>query len=73
MANEPLPWQLTVGALRKQLEGVNDEVVVALVVPPGGIGHPELQIICNLRCAYPGGPVFRFDVAHPPPRGVQGT
>ena len=65
MANEPLPWQLTVGALRKQLEGVNDDVVVALVVPPGGIVVPEAQIYCNLRSAYAGGSVFRFEVARP--------
>jgi hypothetical protein len=60
MPFEPLPWQLTVGKLRKVLENVPDDTVVALVVPAGGIGHPELQLIMNLQVTYTGGPVVGF-------------
>jgi hypothetical protein len=61
MVNDPMPWQLTVGDLRKLLQNVPDGVVVGLRVPAGGIGDPELQLFCNLRASYSGGPVFRFE------------
>jgi hypothetical protein len=61
MANEPMPWQLTVVALRKLLENVPDGVVVALRVPAGGIGDPELPLVLSLRTSHTGGPVFRFE------------
>jgi hypothetical protein len=60
MANEPMPWQLTVGQLRGILRDVPDGVVVGLQVPAPGIGHPELTIFCNLRVEYAGGMLVRL-------------
>jgi hypothetical protein len=57
MANEPMPWQLTVAALRKAIETAPDEAVVGLAVPPGGLGDPDLQVFYNLRVSYAGGVV----------------
>lgn len=31
--NSPMPWQLTIGKLRKAIEGVPDQAVVILHVP----------------------------------------
>jgi len=49
MANEPMPWQLTVEKLRKALDQMPDEAVVALRVPPPGIGDPHGAVFYNLR------------------------
>lgn len=65
MPNEPMPWQLTVGKLRKTLEQVPDDVVVALVVPPGSLGDATLTTFHNLRPDYDDGAVFRL-VPGPP-------
>ena len=48
MRNDPMPWQLTVGELRRALEAASQDAVVALKVPKGGIGHPDLEVILNL-------------------------
>ena len=60
MANEPMPWQLTVGQLRDVLLDIPDGVVVALQVPPPGIGHAEATIFCNLQVEYAGGMLVRL-------------
>jgi hypothetical protein len=61
MVNDPMPRQLTVGALRTLLENVPDGAVVGLRVPAGGIGDPQLQLFCNLSASYGGGLVFIFE------------
>jgi len=61
MANDPLPYQLTVGRLKKALEAVDENVVVSLQVPAGGIGHPSLAVFLNLQVSYTSGPVFKLE------------
>lgn len=55
MVNEPMPWQLTVGQLRRALAEVPDELVMA-----PGIGHPDLAVFYNLRVEYGGGVIVRL-------------
>lgn len=57
MANESMPWQLTVRELRRALEAASEDAVVALKVPKGGIGHSDLETLCNLKVDRSGGPV----------------
>jgi hypothetical protein len=60
-----MPWQLTVGKLRKTLEGVPDDVVVALMLPPGSLGDATLTTFHNLRPDYADGAVFKLVVGPP--------
>jgi hypothetical protein len=62
MANEPMPWQMTVGQLRQVLRDVPDEAVVALRVPASGLdGGGEVgSVFYNLRVEYGGGVVVQF-------------
>jgi hypothetical protein len=60
MVNEPRPNQMTVGKLRALLEDVPAETVVALFLPKGFQGHPDLAIITNVDGAYNGGLIFRL-------------
>ena len=67
VANDPMPWQLTVGELRAALEDVPDQVVVGLSVPPGTLGHPELMTVHMVRPReYSGGRAFTLVVGLPP-------
>ncbi len=61
MVNEPTPFQLTVHQLKKALEQADENAVVTLKVPPGGIGHPKLSVFKNLKVNYSGGPVFKLE------------
>jgi hypothetical protein len=58
--NIPPFEHLTVGQLRTALAGVPDEVVVALVLPPGTRTDARLTLFFNLKTDYAGGPVFRL-------------
>ncbi len=55
--NEPLPNQLTVGKLRRIIEGAHDNTVVGLHLPPGFRSHPDLGTVWNLDVQYNGGPI----------------
>jgi hypothetical protein len=57
MANEPMPWQLTVAELRRALEAASQDAVVVLKVPKGGIGHPDLDVLLNLAVHRSGDPI----------------
>ena len=60
MVNEPLANQLTVERLRRMLDGIPDHTVVALLLPPGFQGHPDLSLILNVSASYEGGPVLKL-------------
>lgn len=61
MVNDLLPRQLTVGQLKKALEAAEDNAVVSLKVPAGGIGHPDLAVYLNLKVNFSEGPVFKLE------------
>ena len=69
MANEPMPWQMTIERLRELIQDVPENVVVALYVRSPGIGSPNVDIIYNLEAEYTGGPVFCLIPADVPPDG----
>jgi hypothetical protein len=58
MVNEPLPHNLTVGKLREILEGIPEQTVITLCLPPNTMIHPELTIYCDVKVTYRGGPVL---------------
>ena len=70
--NEPLPGQLTVGQLRRLLDGIHDQAVVALrvhetvEVPP-----PFRFVLTNLKVASARSPIVILEVqeelSNPPP------
>ena len=60
MPNEPLPHQLTVEKLRRLPDGVPDNTVVALKLPPDTMeGHdPRYELMFNVDASYEGGPLL---------------
>jgi hypothetical protein len=71
MANESMPWQLTVAELRKALEHAQDEAVVTLEIPPGFKSPEDLTLICNVEVVGTGiGPVFKLAILAESPGGA---
>jgi hypothetical protein len=60
LANEPLPWQLTVGRLRAAISSIPDEVVVSIVTQPTTPRHDDLTLFLNVEVNYAGGPLFKL-------------
>jgi hypothetical protein len=60
MPNEPLPHQLTVEKLRRLLDGVPDNTVVALKLPPDILQDhdPRFALMFNVDASYEGGPLL---------------
>ena len=58
--NDPMPWQLTIGALRQSIGQVPDEVVVCLALPPSAPRSDEFTLFLNLETTYAKGAVFQF-------------
>lgn len=66
MPNDPMPWQLAVRDLRAALEGISDDGVIALHVPPGNLGHPQLESIHNLYVRHVGRMMLVLSPGLPP-------
>lgn len=55
-----MPWQLTVGELRRVISDAPDEVVVGLALPPGTPSDARFTVLLNVKVSYPGGPIVRL-------------
>jgi hypothetical protein len=64
LRSAPPPQQLTIGQLRAAISGVADDVLVALVLPPGTPSDDRLTIILPAKIDYQGGPVFKLRPAN---------
>lgn len=64
MANELVPWALTVGQLRDEIRDVADDVAVALVYPPSVT--EALGAVRSVVVSYEAGPLLRLTPLLPP-------
>lgn len=62
--NDPMPWQTTVGDIRKALAGAPDDIPVCLLAPEGGVA--EGTIVNIFVAPYENGPIVKFAVGRKP-------
>ncbi len=71
VVNEPRPWMLTVGELRRALSSADEHQVVLFALPPEHLqGVPEalqagVTLVFNVRITGGTGPVFGLTAARP--------
>jgi hypothetical protein len=66
--NAPMPWQLTVGELRRALADCPDEAAVGLRVPPGTLSDPLIATFLNLRIRAVAPHLVTFESCGPEPQ-----